>query len=225
MITSFGLVIIIIILHELRRITGRFRVRHGAGISVGTVVFRALGVKLLTHFVTCICIVSGIEVTVCCTAANVVHCGSYRCLDTCVVGSRIDSKTTPTTNANDADSFGIHIRTCREVIHRRREVFGVDVWRSYAARLSTAFTGKRRIKSNRQESSFGQCLGIQPRRLFLYSSKRTADSNSRQLTSENRFRCIQVGSERDTVTIYESHFAMIHLVAFRVRLVPFLCQI
>ncbi len=38
-----------------------FRVRHGAGISVGTVVFRALGVKLLTHFVTCICIVSGIE--------------------------------------------------------------------------------------------------------------------------------------------------------------------
>ena len=37
MITSFGLVIIIIILHELRRITGRFRVRHGAGISVGTV--------------------------------------------------------------------------------------------------------------------------------------------------------------------------------------------
>ena len=142
MITSFGLVIIIIILHELRRITGRFRVRHGAGISVGTVVFRALGVKLLTHFVTCICIVSGIEVTVCCTAANVVHCGSYRCLDTCVVGSRIDSKTTPTTNANDADSFGIHIRTCRKVIHRRREVFGVDVWRSYAARLSTAFTSK-----------------------------------------------------------------------------------
>ena len=96
-ITSFGLVIIVIILYELWRITGRLRVHHGAGISVGTVVFRALGVKLLTYFVACIRIVCGIEITVCCTATDVVHSGSYRCLDTCVVGSRIDSKTTPTT--------------------------------------------------------------------------------------------------------------------------------
>ena len=87
----------------------------------------------------------------------------YRCLDTCVVGSRVDGKSAPATNTYYADTFSIHVRTCRKVIHRSREVFSIDVRRSYVAGLATAFTCERWVESNRQESPFGKSLGIQSR--------------------------------------------------------------
>ena len=163
MIASFGLVIVVIILHELRRVVGRFRVHHGAGISTGPIVFRALGTQLTAHLIASVCIVIGIIIAVCRTAADVVHRGSHRCLDACVIGSRIDGKSAPTADTYYADTFGIHVRTCRKVIHRSREIFGVDVWRSHVTRLSAAFARERWIESNRQESPFGKCLSIQPR--------------------------------------------------------------
>ena len=47
-----------------------------------------------------------------------------------------------------------------KIIHRRTEIFRIDVRRSYAARLSTALTSKRWVKGNGQETTLCQCLGI-----------------------------------------------------------------
>ena len=224
MIASFGLVIVIIIFHELWCVAGRLRIHHGAGISAGAIIFRTLGIELLTHFITGVRIVGSIEITVRRTTADIVHGGGHGCLDTRIVGCRIDGKTSPATDADDADTPGIHIRTRRQVIHCCRKVFGIDVRRSHTARLSATLTCKRGVESNREETPFGKCLSIQPRRLFLHGTERTADSDSRQFSPGGRFRYIQVGSERDAVTVDKGYFAVVHLIALRERFVPFLGQ-
>ena len=86
MIASFGLVIVIIIFHELWCVAGRLRIHHGAGISAGAIIFRTLGIELLTHFITGVRIVGSIEITVRRTAADIVHGGGHGCLDTRIVG-------------------------------------------------------------------------------------------------------------------------------------------
>ena len=145
MIASLSLVVIVIIFHELRCIVGWLRIHHGTGISAGAIILRALGVKCLAHFVARIGIISFIEIAVCRGAADVVHRGSDRCLDACIVGGSIDGESSPTADAKNSDASGIHIGTCREVIHRSREIFRIDVGRSDAARLSATLTRKRGV--------------------------------------------------------------------------------
>ena len=163
MITALSLVIIIIVLQELWRVIGRFWVRYATFICTVAIIFSTLGIHLPAHFVAGIGIVVGIEITFGGSPANVVHRGSYRCLDACVHRCRIDGKSAETANAENADTLRIHIVTCSKIIHRRTEIFRIDVGRSYAARLSTALTSKRWVKGNGQETTLCQCLGIQPR--------------------------------------------------------------
>ena len=127
MIASFRLVIIVIIFHELRCIFGWFRIHCRAGVSTRTIIFCALRIELPTHPVACICIVRCIEITVGIGAADIVHGRSHRSLDARVIGRCIDSKASPTANAEYADTLRIHIGTCGKVIHCCRKVLRIDI--------------------------------------------------------------------------------------------------
>ena len=82
---------------------------------------------LPTHPVACICIVRCIEITVGIGAADIVHGRSHRSLDARVIGRCIDSKASPTANAEYADTLRIHIGTCGKVIHCCRKVLRIDI--------------------------------------------------------------------------------------------------
>ena len=206
------LVISVIVFHKLGSIVGK-RVYHPTGQRIRTlaVVFRTLGVELLAKLIARIGI-HGIEITVGIHPAHVVHRSSDGC------------HASPSADAQYADTVGIHLLTSRKEVHRRTEVLRVDVRRSHITEFTPTLTGVRGVEGNGQESAFGQCHGIQTRRLFFYRSERPAYGYGRKF-SFGLLGHVHVGRQRNAIAVGKSHFPVVHLVAQREHLVPFLCQI
>ena len=172
----------------------------------------------------CVAIVGGIEIAVGIDAAHVVHGGGDGSLDARVDGRRIDRHASPTADAEDAYLFRVHVVTGGEVVHRCREVLGVDVGRSHITGLSAALAGERRVEGYREEAAFGEFLRIQPRCLLLDSPERAADGNGGQF-ARHALGHVEVGGKRDAVTVVERDFRVVHFVTLWEYLAPFLRKI
>ena len=219
-VAALRLVVVVIVLHELRRVGGRFRVHHGALAGAVPVVLGALRVELLAHGVAGVGVVVGVKVSVGGVAADVVHCGGHGGLDACVHGGRIEGKAAEAADAQDADACRVDIVAGGQVVYGGAEVLGVDVRRGHAAGLSAALAGKRRVEGEGQEAALGQCLRIQARGLLLDGAERSADGNGREW-ARGPFGLVEVGGQRDAVAVAEGHLAVAYLVALRESLVPF----
>ena len=162
-----------------------------------------------------------VEIAVRVHAAHIVHRGGYRCLDAGVDSRRIDRHAAPAANANDSNTFRIHVIAGGKVIDGGAEILRIDIRRRDIAGKSSAFSRIRGIKRDRQKTSFGHRLGIKARRLFLYSPERAGNGNSRQFPV-NIPGHIQIRSQHNAITVAETYLAVGYLVAFRKHFVPFL---
>lgn len=224
MIAARCLVISVIVFHKLGSIVGK-RVYHPTGQRIRTlaVVFRTLGVELLAKLIARIGI-HGIEIAVGIHPAHVVHRSGNGSLDARVDGRRIQCHASPSADAQYADTVGIYLLTNRKEVHRRTEVLRIDVRRRHIAGFAPTLTGVRGVEGNGQESAFCQCHGIQARRLFLHRSERPAHGYGRKF-SFGLLGHVHVGRQRNAIAVGKSHFPVVHLVAQREHLVPFVCQI
>ena len=218
------LVIPVIVFHKLGSIVGK-RVYHPScqRIRALAVVFRTLGIELLAKLIARIGI-HGIEIAVGIHPAHVVHRSGDGSLDARVDGCRIQRHASPSADAQYPDTVGIHLLAGRKEVHRRTEVLRIDVRRRHITGFTPTLTGVRGVEGNGQESAFGQCHGIQARRLFLHRSERSAHGNGRKF-SLGLLGHVHVGRQRNAIAVGKSHFPVVHLVAQREHLVPFMCQI
>ena len=220
MVSALRLVVGEVVFQELWSVC-----RHHIGqasrkfIRAFAVVRRALCVQLLAQFVACVRIVSRVEITFGVNTAHVIHGGGNGSLDAGVYSRRVDRHTSPTANAEYANLLWVHVVTGRKVVHGRTEVLCVDVGRGYVSGLASALACKRWVEGDGKEAALGQFLRIQTRSLLLDGPERTANGDGGQF-SRHAFRHIKVGGQRHAVTVMESYFAVVHLVALREHLVP-----
>ena len=106
MISALGLVIIVVVLHELRSLVGQ-RIDDATGHRHR--VGQALLGKCLTGSMARLFLVLAVEIAVATDAGHVVHRRYNSSLDACVGSGSIQCDATPTANADDANTFGIHI--------------------------------------------------------------------------------------------------------------------
>ena len=225
-IASRGLVKSVVIPHELRGIFGQ-GVGNSAcqGIVAITVIFRALRVQLFTHLIACRSIVRRIEVAASRNPAHVVHsnrdCGFYTGIDS----SGIHRKASPAANSQNSYALRIHILAVGKVVHRSAKIFRIDVGRCHITGPAAAFSCKRGVERDGQETTFRQSLGVPPRNLLLDCTERTAHGDCRQFFAFNVQWFVQIRRQRYSVTVMKSDFAVNHFVALRENLVPFLRKI
>ena len=213
-----------VVLHKLWSI-GRQRVYYTSSKSKCTVsiILRTLSIKLAPQFMPCIGI-HRIEITVSIDPAHVVH-GCRNCsLDASIDSRCIKRHASPSTNTENADTLCIYIVTGGKIIDRCTEIFRIDVRRSHITGLAATFSRIGWIESNRQESTFCQCLRIQARSLFLHGTKWATDGNGRQFT-RHILGYIQIGSKCNAVTVVESYLLMVYFITLWKCLVPLLNQI
>lgn len=98
------------------------------------------------------------------------------------------------------------------------------VRRSDIAGHTAALACIGRIEGNRQKAKLCHFLCVQTGGLLLYRTERTADGNSGQL-AHCALRRVHIRRQCDAVAVVKGHLFVVHLVAFREHLVPFLCQI
>lgn len=128
-ITARGLVVGMVVLEELRSI-GRQFVGHTATRLREAVaeIFRALRRQCLAERIAGFGIVIGIKIAVGINAAHVVHCRSDSRFDARVGGCGIDSKTTPTANADNTYPLRIDLIVGSKEIDSSRKILCIDVW-------------------------------------------------------------------------------------------------
>ena len=175
------------------RVIGRLGIHHRALVRAVAIVFRPLGIQLLAHFIAGVRIVIGIEVAVCRPPTDVIHRGSHRRFDARIHSRRVDGKTSKATDAEYADALRVYIVTGGQIVYRRTEIFRVDVRRCLTTGLPAAFSGKRGVESNGQETVLCQCLRIQSRCLLFHCPERSTDRDGWELACRV-LGFIQVGS-------------------------------
>ena len=210
-----------VVLDELRRV-GRERVDDATGAFrlASLQIDEALGVHRLAFRLSCCGGVLGVVVAVGDDARHVVHRGGDGRLDARVDSRRVDGKSAPPADAENADPVRINVVAADEVIDRRLKVLGVNVRRGNVARLSRRFARVGRIKRDGQESALCKRLRVEPRRLLLHRSERSRDRNRRK-TPSCAFGLVHVRRERDAEAVLERRLAMFDLVRLRERLVPY----
>ena len=224
MVASRSLVVGVIVRHKLRRVIGQL-IDHAARqrVAVIFIVLGALRVQRFTLFKARLLRILGVKIAVCDHAGHVVHRHSSSSLDTGVDGCGVDCHAAPTADADDADALRINAFLHRKEIHRCAEVLGVDVRRCHIAGRTAALTGIGRVEGNREKAQLRHFLRIKAGRLLLHRAKRTADGDGRQLAF-HILRHVDVGRQRDAVSVVEGRLAVLNLVAFGKHLVPFLRQ-
>ena len=168
-------------------------IHHRALVRAVAIVFRPLGIQLLAHFIAGVRIVIGIEVAVCRPPTDVIHRGSHRRFDARIHSRRVDGKTSKATDAEYADALRVYIVTGGQIVYRRTEIFRVDVRRCLTTGLPAAFSGKRGVESNGQETVLCQCLRIQSRCLLFHCPERSTDRYGWELACRV-LGFVQVGS-------------------------------
>ena len=225
MIATWRFVVGIIVLHKLRCVL-RQRIDHTACQSIGTVfvIYSALCIHGFFLLIACLLRILSIKISVGSYTGHVVHGHGRGSFDAGINGSGIDRHTAPATDTDDTDALRVNILLHGEEVYRCAEILGVDVRRCYIARHTAALAGVGRVKGNRQEAKLCHFLRIQTGGLLLYRTERTADGNGGQLAL-CALRRVHIRRQRDAVAVVKGYFLVIHLVAFREHLVPFLCQI
>ena len=224
MITAAGLIIVVVVLYEIRSIL-RKRIDHAAakGIFTSFKVRKPLGAHGRFLLIAGIFAVLTVKVTFCVDTGHVIHGGSHSRLDAGIKRRCIQRHAAPAANAYDADAFRIDLVAERQKVDCCHIVFGVDIRRSHVTDVAAAFTGKGRVKSDREKPSFSHGLRVETGTLFLYGAEGSADRDGRKFALRI-LRDIHICRQSNAVAVHECNFAMIHLVAFRESLVPFLCQ-
>ena len=225
MVATRRFVVGIIVLYKLRRIL-RQRIDHATRQRIGAVfiVLGALCVQRFSFFKACLLRILTVKVAVGSYTGHIVHGHSRSRLDAGIDGGGIDRHTAPAADTNDTDALRVHILLHGEEVYRCAEILGVDVRRSNIAGCTAALTGIGRVEGNRQEAKLRHFLRIQTGGLLLYRTERTADGNGGQLALCAPRR-VHIRRQCDAVAVVKGYFLVIHLVAFREHLVPFLCQI
>lgn len=75
-----------------------------------------------------------------------------------------------------------------------------------------------------KETTLSECLGIEPRSLFLHSAKGTAHGNGGK-TPLRILRFIDIGREFKAEMVVEGDLLMLHLLTLWKHLVPLLCHL
>lgn len=161
MIAAFGLVVVMILADKERHIVGH-GFHHAAVtliISV-CVILRALLIQGLAELIARLRIIVGVEIAVGIHAAHVIHCGSDGRLDARVVGGCIQGEASPAADAENADTLGVHIGACQQVIYGGTEILRTYFRRGQVARRTTALSVIRRGECYGKETAFGKRLCI-----------------------------------------------------------------
>ena len=220
MIPAAGLVIIVVVFHEERRV-----IRQGIDHAASEFVFAGLKVcePLCAHgflrLVAGFLAVGGVEVSLRVHAGHVVHRGSDRGFDAGIEGCSIDRHAAPAADADDTDAVRIGLLMQGKKIHRGHEVFGIDVGRSHVPDVPAALAGKGRVEGKGEEAALRHGLRVQAGALFLHGPEGTGNGDRGKL-SFRILRYVQVCRERDAVAVHEGRFFVINLIALRKRLIP-----
>ena len=225
MVAARSLVVVVVVLNKLRRVGGQ-RINHATALLIValSVFLGALAAHGLACLVASLLVVGRVEVTVGADAAHVVHCHNHSAFDARVECGCVESQSSPTADAQDSYSLGVGLLKGREEIYGGHEIFGVDIGRSHAARMTAALAGERRVESQCYEATLGQSLRVKPRALLLNGSERAADGNGRQLGC-GLLGGVEVAGKRYAISVNERHFAVIHFVALGKRLIPLLREL
>ena len=223
-IPASGLVIIVIVFDKERCIF-RQRIDHAAAqlVFTGLQILESLGAHggslLISGFLT----VLRIEVSLRVHTGHVVHGGSHGRLDAGIQRGRIKSHTAPAANPDDADAVRIDLLIQGEEVHRRHEIFGVDIGGGHVTHITAALASEGRIKSDRQETALCHRLRVESGALFLDGAERSADGDCGKLA-----RCIlwniHVCRQRNAISIDKGHLAVIDFFTLRESLIPFVCE-
>ena len=158
--TARGLVIVVVVFHELWCVGSWLRVHNRAFVGAVLDVFCALCIQCPAHLLTFGGIVGLIVISAGGATADVIHRDSNGSLDTGVYGCGVDGKTSKAADAYNPYLIGLHIPAGNEIINRCREVLGIDVGRGKVARMSATLARKRGVEGERHEAFFGQPLGV-----------------------------------------------------------------
>ena len=225
MVASRSLIVGIIVLYKLRCVL-RQRINYATRqrIASAFIILDALCIHGFFLLKACLLRILSIKISVGRYTGHVVHGYSRSSFDAGVNGRGIERHTAPATDTDDTDALRINILLHGEKVYRCAEILGVDVRRCYIAGHTAALAGVGRIEGNRQEAKLRHFLRIQTGGLLLYRTERTADGNSRQLALCAPRR-VHIRRQYDAISVVKGYFLVIHPVAFREHLVPFLCQI
>ena len=220
MVAPRGLVIGVVVFHKGGGVL-RQRVHHAAAQSVcaGLVVLQPLGVQRRLFAVAGFLAVLRVKIAVGVDAGHVVHGDRHRRFDAGIQRGGVQGQAAPAADAQDADPVRIHVLPQGEVVHRRLEILGVDVRGSHVAGRAAALAGEGGVKGQGQEPPLRHGLGVQAGALLLDGAEGPAHGDGRQLPG-GVLGPVEIGSQGDAVAVVEGHLAVLHLVAFRERLVP-----
>ena len=123
-IATNGLVVIIVVVNETRRLWGH-SVEHTASHRAG--VGETLFGEVLTIPVAPLLIIESIVVVIAADAGHIIHRRGHGSLDACVGSGGIQGDTTPTADAYDAYLLGIDIVLFRQEVDGCHKVLGIDV--------------------------------------------------------------------------------------------------
>ena len=142
MIAARGLVIGVVVLHELRRVL-RQRIDHATRQRVAAVfiVLGALCIHCFSLLKACLLRILTVKIAVSVHTGHVVHGHSGGSFDAGVNGSSIDRHTAPAADADDADALRVNILLHGEKVYCCTEILGIDVGRGHIARGAAALAG------------------------------------------------------------------------------------